>query len=301
MELRQLKYFIQVAESLNFTEASKKLFITQSTISQQIKQLEEELNVLLFDRSEKQISLTEAGNEFLIHAGRVLREAEYGKQRLLDLQNIRTGELFIGVNYSFSSLVTSTVIRFHDLYPNIKLYIIYKTVSELLQTVKKREVDFALSYEPLTNEQNIESKDLFTTPLSVIVHKSHPLSSRENIKLEEIKDYSLALPSKGLHARTVLDSALFAKHLTFRPEIELNEANMLLRLVKMRNWITILAATTVCGQPELKAVPLDEKNCNMQTAFLWVKDSYQKYSAKEFIRMFVEEEAKSSKNCSENK
>ncbi len=285
MEIRQLKYFIQVAENLNFTEASKKLFITQSTISQQIKQLEEELNVLLFDRSEKQICLTEAGKEFLPHALRVIRNTEEGKQRLLDLQNIRTGELTIGVNYSFQSLLTKAVTVFCKKYPNIKLNIKYKTVSELLEMVKKREVDFALSYKPVIEEKNIESHDLFKTHLSVIVHQSHPLSKYQHISIKEINKYALALPSKGLHARTVLDYSLLAKHTTIEPRIELNEANMLLHLVETAQWITVLSASTILGQKNLKAIPIAEKNAEMQAAFLWIKESYQKFSAQEFIKI----------------
>ncbi|TKG96869.1 LysR family transcriptional regulator [Puteibacter caeruleilacunae] len=290
MELRQLKYFIQVAESLNFTEASKKLFITQSTISQQIKQLEEELNVLLFDRSEKQICLTEAGLEFLPHAVKVIQDAEYGKQRLLDLQNIRTGELTIGVNYSFSGLLKNTVVKFLTLYPNIKLNILYKTVSELIEMVRKREVDFVLSYKPVWEERSIESMDLFKTHLSVIVHKNHPLSKSKRISIDEIKQYPLALPSKGLHARSKLDASLYANRTTLHPKIELNEANILLQLVETGDWITILSSSTIFGQKNFKAIPLAGDSFDMQAALLWIRDSYQKFSAKEFIKIMLEEE-----------
>jgi LysR family transcriptional regulator, cyn operon transcriptional activator len=294
MEIRQLKYFIQVAECLNFTEASKRLFITQSTISQQIKQLENELDILLFDRSEKKICLTEAGKEFYPYAVRVIQDTEYGKQRLLDLQEIRTGELTIGVNYSFSNLLTNTITQFLSLYPNIKLNIIYKTVSELLELVKNREVDFALSYKPLMEEKNIESSDLFKTSLSVIVHKEHVLSTRQNIPLSKIGQYPLVLPTNGMHARVVLNALLQSKHTTLSPQIELNEANMLLRLVGTGNWITVLSPSTILGQDNFKAIPISGNLYNMQASLLWIKDSYMKFSAKEFIRLFTEEKARFS-------
>lgn len=293
MELRQLKYFIQVAESLNFTEASKKLFITQSTISQQIKQLEDELDVLLFDRSEKKICITEAGREFLPHAIRVIQDADYGKQRLLDLQNIRTGELTIGVNYSFRNLLTNTIIHFTKAYPNIKLNIFYKNLSELLEMVKKRDVDLALSYKPVGEERNIESCDLFTTRLSVIVSNTHMLSQRTSIPVNELRKYPLALPAKGLHARTILDASLFANHISLNPKIESNEAHMLQKLARTGDWITVLSASAIFGQKDLKAIPLTGYNHNMQAALLWIKDSYQKFSAKEFIKMLTDEKTNS--------
>ena len=95
MELRQIKYYIKAAELLNFTEAAKQLHITQSTLSQQIKQLEAEMNVTLFDRIGKRVYLTEAGYEFLPFAKQTINDTEMGMQRLLDLQEIRKGTLRI--------------------------------------------------------------------------------------------------------------------------------------------------------------------------------------------------------------
>ena len=88
MELRQLKYFVKSAEYLNFSEAAKHLYITQSTLSQQIKQLEFELGFSLFYRNSRCIELTEAGEEFLPFAKRTIQDAEDGVQRLFDLQNV---------------------------------------------------------------------------------------------------------------------------------------------------------------------------------------------------------------------
>jgi len=98
MELRQLQYFVKAAETMNFTEAASAVFITQSTLSQQIKQLEEELGMLLFDRIGKHVRITEAGHVFLTHAQKILREVQKGKQAISELNNAATGELNIGVS-----------------------------------------------------------------------------------------------------------------------------------------------------------------------------------------------------------
>src|SRR6478735_515380 len=117
MELRQLNYFVKAAEHLHFTEAAAESFVTQSTLSQQIKQLEEELGVLLFDRIGKQVRLTEAGNVFLIHARQVLLEVQKGKQAIAELNNMVTGELRIGVTYAFTSLLIPALLPFSQKYP----------------------------------------------------------------------------------------------------------------------------------------------------------------------------------------
>ena len=119
MELRQLKYFKEACERQNFSEAARILHISQSTLSQQIKQLEEELDVLLFDRIGKRIVPTEAGQAFLPYAARAIYDAEDGKQIIRDLKGIETGVLHIGVTYSMSPLLIAALQLFNRAYPKI--------------------------------------------------------------------------------------------------------------------------------------------------------------------------------------
>lgn len=132
MELRQLKYFEKTCELLNFTEAAHALCISQSTLSQQIKQLENELGILLFDRIGKRIILTEAGSSFLPYAKNAIRESENGKQIIRDLQNLDTGKLCIGATFSLSSLLTKALPLFSEQYPHIQISIIFATSDELM-------------------------------------------------------------------------------------------------------------------------------------------------------------------------
>lgn len=97
MELRQLRYFAKVAETLNFSEAARVLNITQSTLSQQIKQLEGELDTPLLTRSSHKVSLTEAGELILPHVKHALHEADSCAERINDLNGISVGSLSIGV------------------------------------------------------------------------------------------------------------------------------------------------------------------------------------------------------------
>ena len=120
MELRQLKYFIKVAETLNFSEAAKLSCVTQSTLSQQIKQLENELGSQLLVRSSHNVALTEAGAELLPYARRTLHEAELCRTRMDDLNKLTAGTLNIGVTYSFSPILTETLVSFMKMYPGIK-------------------------------------------------------------------------------------------------------------------------------------------------------------------------------------
>ena len=179
MELRQLKYFVKSAEYLNFSVAAKHLYITQSTLSQQIKQLEFELGFELFLRNSRHISLTEAGEEFLPFARKTIVDAEDGVQRLHDLQHVKTGTLKVGVTYSLSTVLTEGMISFMKAFPGIKLEVFYKTVDELLSLLKEHKVDFVLSYKPLCDAPEIDSMPLFENSLALVVSKEHRLATQK--------------------------------------------------------------------------------------------------------------------------
>ena len=156
MELRQLRYFVKAAESLSFSEAAKIANVAQSTLSQQIRQLEDELGVRLFERSTHAIRLTEAGREVLPAAQRTLHDADQCADRIRDLRNLHTGRLNIGVTYSFSPILAEVILSYIKVYPDIKLNVFYKPMAELMDLLDKREVDFVLSFKtshPLPDDE----------------------------------------------------------------------------------------------------------------------------------------------------
>ena len=288
MELRQLKYFIKTAEILNFTEAARQLFITQSTLSQQIRQLETELQVPLFDRIGKRTYLTEAGTEFLPYAKQTVADSEGGVQRLRDLQNIQTGELRIGVVFTLSDLLTSTIISFSKQYPNIKLVVISRPVNELLDLLKERKLDLILSYRPDDDDSQIEFFPLFDSNLSVIVNYNHPLIAQREVSLEMLKQYPLVLPSVGSQARTMIDRLLNSRHVNLAPQIEISSMTIMMNLVETGHWIAVMSEMLIRGHEKLRAIPIAGRKTQMHPSVIVLKDIYQKLSAKEFMRILFE-------------
>lgn len=291
MELRQLKYFVMSAEYLNFSEAAKHLFITQSTLSQQIKQLEYELGFPLFIRNSRHIILTEAGEEFIPFAQKTIRDAEDGLQRLYDLQHVKTGTLRVGVTYSLSTVLTEGLLRFMKEYPGIKLEICYETVNSLLELLKGHKLDFVLSYKPVNEMLEIDTISLFDNMLSAVVCRTHPLAERKKVSLSELKNYSLVLPSEELQARMMLDRLMENKDFKLTSQVELNETNILLQMVSTGNYVTVLSTSAVFGNRRFKAVPIDEPGNVMEASMLTLKGVYQKASAKEFIDILLDTDA----------
>ncbi|THG43891.1 LysR family transcriptional regulator, partial [Muribaculum caecicola] len=264
MELRQLRYFVNAAEQLSFSDAAKLLNIAQSTLSQQVRQLEDELGVQLFERNSHAISLTEAGAELLPFARRTLHEADSCVARIHDLDQLLAGTLNIGVTYSFSPILTETLMEFMKKYPRVKLNIYYKPMVELMAMLEARAVDFVLAFRPSESMPVIESHMLFDNHLAVIVKESHPLAGLDSVSLADIGKFNLALPSKGLQARNAFDTYLAAHPAPLNIRIELNEVNILLELIKRGNLVTILAEATVYNQTGVKAIPLTPEANEME-------------------------------------
>ena len=287
MELIQLKSFIKAAEMLSFSDAAKALNIAQSSLSQQIKQLEDELDVKLFLRNSHSIALTEAGKVMLPFALRTIHDAQTCTDRIRDLQKLLTGSLCIGVTYSFSPILTETVISFMKLYPHIKLNIIYEPMNKLMELLAKRQLDFVLAFKPTQPIAGVESHTLFQNRLSAVVSATHPLASKEKVTLSELEKYDLALPSKGLQARNAFDSIVNGSD-NFNIRIELNEVNILLKLIRQTRLVTVLAEDSIYNERDVKAIPIDIPENEMMGCVHILKDSYHKHSMKEFVRLLSE-------------
>ncbi len=285
MEIRQLKYFLKVAETLNFSEAARKLYVTQSTLSQQISHLEQEIGLPLFERNSHEVSLTEAGKELQPYAQATVSSSEACMDHMNDLKKMLTGELNIGVTFSFSNIMSETLQSFLHAYPNVKLNIQYRTMQELIDSLKRRELDLVLAFKPLKSDKCIDSRSIFTNRLAAIVNSSHPLGKCSSVKLSELERYSLILPSKGLQARNAFDNLTEDKDLDFRIKMEVNNVDIILGMVRRSNFVTVLSESTVAYVDGLKAVPIDIVGNEMDGCIHLLKDAYMKNSAQEFIRL----------------
>ncbi|RXE70631.1 LysR family transcriptional regulator [Muribaculaceae bacterium Isolate-002 (NCI)] len=291
MELRQLRYFVAAARALNFSEASAKVNITQSTLSQQIRQLEDELGTQLFYRNSHSVKLTEEGERLLPLAIDTLNSAESCADAVKNIHGLVTGTLNIGVTYSFSPILTETMLEFMQRYPGIKLNVYYKTMAELLVMLSNYEVDFVLAFMPDNLRQEIESHILFDSHLAAIVNKDHPLAGQPKAGIDDLRQYAIALPSPGLQARNAFDRLLGAYAGTQRIKVELNEVNILMQLVRHSQMVTVLAETSVYGNDDMRAIPIDIPGNKMAGSVLTLRGTYRKHATRTFIAMLTQSRA----------
>ena len=197
MEIRQLKYFLKVAETLNFSEASRRLYISQSTLSQQISNLENEVGLPLFERNSHEVHLTEPGRELLPYAQRAVVAADSCFDHMADLKQMLTGELNIGVTYSFSAIMMDTMVDFIKIHPGVKLNIFYQSMEELMDMLKRREVDFVLAFLPLKFNKDIDSRVIFSNRLAAVMKSDHVLAKQQSVRPEELQNHGHAQAQGG--------------------------------------------------------------------------------------------------------
>lgn len=279
MEIRQLTYFVKAAELLHFTEAAAAVFITQSTLSQQIKVLEEELGMLLFDRLGKQVRLTEAGKVFLVHARQILLNVEKGKQAIADLNNLVTGELRVGVTYAFTSLILPVLPAFTKNYPTVKIYMEYGAPEELERKLKQSELDLILSFHNQNNDPELDLQFLSKSNIVMVVAKNNKLSQLKSISLKEILNLNLILPAKGFSSRDFIDELFEQKKIIPSIRIELNDMHSLLSLVQNGEQVSIINEKALIGWEKLVAIPIAGNKLSRQSYIIWHNGAYRKKAA----------------------
>ena len=291
MELRQLKYFLRVAETLNFSVAARELFITQSTLSQQILNLEHELDQQLFERNSHEVLLTEAGQMLVPLARECIYDADTLLQRVQELKQMLTGELNIGVTFSFSSMIAETMADFLKKYPKVKLNVCYASMTDLINKLQRHELDLVLAFKPTEQNVHIESRELFDNRLAAIVSDHHPLAQKKSVTLQELEKFCLVLPAIGMQARNAFEQLIADadsdghKRPQLKIKAEISYVSLLFKLVHQTSYVTILAESTVVNEDGIRAIPIDAPSNHMQGCIHTLKDAYQKPSAHEFIQM----------------
>ena len=257
MELRQIRYFLQIAETSSFSEASRQLCVSQSTVSQQIKQLEDELGAELFVRDSHSVKLSDYGIQFLPYAKNIAEDVRSGVARIKDVSGLSVGTINIGATYTFCPLLGKTIEEFMKEHKGISIKLTCASMEELMQMLEDGELDTVLSYRPSRHFDNIESHILFNSNLCVTARRDHPLAGKDKVRLVDLEKFPMALPSRGLQARNEFDRLLFGQNYRFDVRLEVNDLNMLLDLVSRTDMITFLSAATVKDNPEFCTIDID--------------------------------------------
>lgn len=291
MELRQIRYFLQIAETSSFSEASRQLCVSQSTVSQQIKQLEDELGAELFVRDSHSVKLSDYGIQFLPYAKNIAEDVRSGVARIKDVSGLSVGTINIGATYTFCPLLGKTIEEFMKEHKGISIKLTCASMEELMQMLEDGGLDTVLSYRPSRHFDNIESHILFNSNLCVTARRDHPLAGKDKVRLVDLEKFPMALPSRGLQARNEFDRLLFGQNYRFDVRLEVNDLNMLLDLVSRTDMITFLSAATVKDNPEFCTIDIDHNETEMVGSYHLLKGQYIKVATRAFLKSLIENNA----------
>lgn len=198
MELRQLRYFVEVAEREHISEAAEHLHVAQSAISRQIANLEEELGAPLFERIGRNVKLTPIGKTFLEHSITALKAIDFAAKQVEEFLDPAKGTIRVGFPTSLASYVLPTVISaFKKEYPDVSFHLRQGSYKYLIEAVKKRELNLAFLGPLPAKDEQIDATVLFSENIHALLPSSHPLAKRESINLIELKQDNFVLFPEG--------------------------------------------------------------------------------------------------------
>jgi len=203
MTLRQLEYFVAIAEHMNFTKAAEDMYVSQTAITKQIQVLEKELNAVLFVRDKKQVELTAAGRAFLPEAMAVLERARLAGEKAAAAANGFIGELRIGYIKGYEKTSFSdTIMRFHNENPNVRLFLERKDSWVLYKALHKGTDDiiFAINFPEIIQDERVSCVRIKEYPLMAVMNTSHPFAQKGSVTTEELAhDTLFSKPPFNIH------------------------------------------------------------------------------------------------------
>lgn len=286
MELRHLEYFMALYQELHFTKAAEKLNISQPTLSQQIRLLESEIGVPLFDRIGKKVFITKAGDILYHHCLRIFGELKQAHTAIEELKGLQKGTLSVGC--SGSHLLISSVVRFHTRYPGIKVSIIQLPTEEIKEQLLKNRLDIGIAFLPLEDPQ-LNSLHLYTEELCLAVHKDNLLAGHSVIALEMLKSVPIVLLPSEYIIRQFIDQATDKLGFLLSPMIEIMPFEHLLEIVKHDIAVTILPRSYInsFGNPNIKAITIDDPSMKKSIGVMYRKDINIPAATDKFIEELV--------------
>lgn len=212
MDTQNLKAFVAVAEDQSFSIAAEKMHITQPAISKRIHLLEQKLDVQLFDRIGRKVSLTEAGRTLLPHAREILSGLKQAQQVIADLSGEVRGELKLITSHHIGLHRLPNILRqYTETYPNVELDIRFMDSSQAYASVLRGDCDLCIITEVDEEDAALQSQTIWTDRMLFVAAPQHPLSAKEFTTLADISEYPALLPEKHIYTTQLVEN-LFVKN-----------------------------------------------------------------------------------------
>ena len=263
MKLRQLHYIQEVANrGLNVTAAAEALFTSQPGVSKQIRLLEDELGVLIFERNGKHLTrLTAAGEAILGIANRILQDVENIERIAREHRDPARGSLRLATTHTQARYALPPVIqRFRERYPEVALHIHQGTPLQIAEAAAKGEVDFAIATEAMEHFEDLVMMPCYHWNRCVLVPPDHPLTREQPLTLEAIARYPIVTYVFGFTGRSLLDRAFADKGLQVQVVLTAVDADVIKTYVRLGLGVGIVARMAYDPKADTDLVALDARH-----------------------------------------
>jgi LysR family cyn operon transcriptional activator len=286
IELRHLRYFLAVADTAHFTRAAARLHVTQPTLSHQIRQLEGQLELRLFDRVGRRVKLTAAGETLLPHARRVLRELDQAQAALGELHGLKRGLLRVGIVQTVNACVIPEIVaRFSAEHGGVRVECGEMAVAEIESDLEAGKLDLGISFLP-PSRKGLAGEKLFTEELVAVVAANHKLAARRQLRMQDLASQPLALLSPKYCTRQLIDRAFAEAAVSPDLRVEMNSVASILSTVRRTELMSLLPALALCRQDRgLKTIALTNPTPRRSVGLVWLEGANRRAAAVAFAKV----------------
>lgn len=292
MELKNIAAFVKVHECCSFTKAAELLGYSQSAVTARIKALENELDVLLFDRLGKKISLTQHGRDFLPHAYNMLK-AEQEALRSVSAGEGLHGELCICAPSSYAMAVLPDILlRFRQLHPQVSVSVrISDYPEDTTEKLARGEIDLLVCLEGQEAYHRFLTVSKRAEPLAFVTHPANPLLCKEELKLEDILTEQFILSDRDIGYCAMLEKELHKRGVELQSMMEIGSVGAIINIL-LKGYGTALVPRFVVEayleRGELKELPIKDINIELYSCYLCNSQRWMSPAMSEFIRLVDE-------------
>ena len=287
---RSLRYLIAVAEHHNFTRAAEALFVSQPTLSQQIKHLEEELNAQLLDRNGKSVRLTDAGEIYVSYARRALGELDKGKRAIHELRDLSRGSIRIGMTPITEYLAAPLLDHFHARHPGISVNTLEMSQDDIEAGIAEDKIDIGIAFTNTFSTESrthaIETHVLFIETLNLAVGNKHSCFGRQApLNKDELETESLVLLNSNFALRRHFDLYCLEHNITPNIAMETNSLSVIVEIVRLGRFATVLPETIAQAQHGLDPIMLIPQLPHHTITLICHKDAYKSPASLAFTKL----------------
>lgn len=291
MDIKQLHYFVTVSDLLSYSKAAQKLHISQPSLSNAIKNLEQEVGSPLLERNTRKIELTDAGNILYQKAILLLSQMDTLKKEMEEVKETGSGQLIIGIIESAKHWVPKVIRNYQEHFPSMNIKLIEVLSGQAVKDSLRKYHTHLLITNQSIQEDDLETIPLYIENLVLVLHRSHPLAQQESVSLKEVVAEPFIISTEGFQTRENILSAFATEDVEPRIKFEIERFETALSLIRENLGITIIPENYLAGvsDPSIVRKKIDSSFLQRTVFLAYLKNRYLTPAVRAFLAGIQEE------------